>query len=187
MKSIVENCEGFEWDDGNSNKNRHLHRVSDGECEDVFFNLPLIVASDKKYSKAETRFFALGRTDTNRWLFVAFAVRNNSIRVISARDMTKSEIEFMPKKLKVIPIFNDETEEREFWAKENSTDFVDWNTAETVTLPKLKPTTRTISLRISEAMLEKIRLAANKRDVPYQSLIKMFLKERLDEEFKVSR
>ena len=92
----------------------------------------------------------------------------------------------MPKKLKEIPIFNNEEEEREFWSKENSTDFIDWDSAETKTLPKLKPTTRTISLRISEAMLEKIRLAANKRDVPYQSLIKMFLKERLDEEFKVS-
>ncbi|MCU1289430.1 MAG: uncharacterized protein JWN60_1659 [Acidobacteria bacterium] len=92
----------------------------------------------------------------------------------------------MPKKLKEIPIFNNEDEEREFWAKEDSTDFIDWDSAETLVLPKLKPTTRTISLRISEAMLEKIRLAANKRDVPYQSLIKMFLKERLDEEFKVS-
>jgi predicted DNA binding CopG/RHH family protein len=92
----------------------------------------------------------------------------------------------MPNKLKEIPVFKSETEEREFWSKENSTDYIDWETAETQVLPKLKPTTRTISLRISEAMLEKIRLAANKRDVPYQSLIKMFLKERLDEEFKVS-
>ncbi len=92
----------------------------------------------------------------------------------------------MPKKLKEIPVFKSEDEEREFWAKENSTDYIDWDSAESKTLAKLKPTTRTISLRISEAMLEKIRIAANKRDVPYQSLIKMFLKERLDEEFKVS-
>lgn len=92
----------------------------------------------------------------------------------------------MPKKLKEIPNFKSEDEEREFWGKEDSTDYVDWDSAQVKTLPKLKPTTRTISLRISEAMLEKIRLAANKRDVPYQSLIKMFLKERLDEEFKVS-
>ncbi len=92
----------------------------------------------------------------------------------------------MPRKLKEIPIFKSETEEREFWAKENSTEYVDWDAAESQILPKLKPTTRTISLRISEAMLERIRLAANKRDVPYQSLIKIFLKERLDQEFKVS-
>lgn len=92
----------------------------------------------------------------------------------------------MKKKTKEIPAFNSEDEEREFWAREDSTKFVDWDAAVTPRLGKLKPTTRTISLRISESMLEKIRLAANKRDVPYQSLIKMFLKERLDEEFKLS-
>ena len=92
----------------------------------------------------------------------------------------------MPKKSKETPVFKNEDEEREFWANEDSTDYVDWNLAESTVLPKLKPTTRTISLRISESMLEKIRLVANKRDVPYQSLIKMFLKERLDDEFKVS-
>ncbi len=100
MKLTLEKCEGFEWDDGNSNKNWHLHGVSDGECEDVFFNLPLIIASDKKHSKPETRFFALGRTDANRRLFVAFAVRNKLIRVISARDMTKSENRKYAEKIK---------------------------------------------------------------------------------------
>jgi predicted DNA binding CopG/RHH family protein len=92
----------------------------------------------------------------------------------------------MPKKLKEIPIFESEDEEREFWAVEDSTDYIDWNTAEDKVMPNLKPTTRTISLRISESMLEKIRLVANKRDVPYQSLIKIFLQERIDEEFKIS-
>lgn len=92
----------------------------------------------------------------------------------------------MPKKLKEIPVFKNEDEEREFWGEKDSTDYVDWDAAESRVLAKLKPTTRTISLRISESMLEKIRLVANKRDVPYQSLIKMFLKERLDEEFKLS-
>ena len=93
----------------------------------------------------------------------------------------------MPKKLKEIPVLNNETAEREFWAKNDSTDFVDWQTAESVVLSKLKPTTRTISLRISASMLAKIRLVANKRDVPYQSLIKSFLQERIDEEFKLSK
>ncbi len=71
MKAHLENCEGFAWDEGNSNKNWHLHEVTDGECEDVFFNLPLLIASDKKHSDKETRFFALGRTDADRWLFIA--------------------------------------------------------------------------------------------------------------------
>jgi len=100
MKSIIEKCEGFEWDDGNSNKNFYFHGVTNGECEDVFFNLPLIIAADKSHSNAETRFFALGRTDANRWLFIAFAVRNKLIRVISARDMTKSERRKYAEKIK---------------------------------------------------------------------------------------
>ncbi len=100
MKSIVEKCEGFEWDVGNSNKNWHLHGATDGECEDVFFNLPLIIASDNSHSKAESRFFALGRTDANRWLFIVFTVRNKLIRVISARDMTKSEKRKYAEKIK---------------------------------------------------------------------------------------
>jgi uncharacterized protein len=91
MKSMLENTEGFEWDEGNSNKNWHLHSVTNGECEEVFFNLPLIIATDKQHSADEIRFFALGRTESNRWLFVAFTVRNKLIRVISAREMTKSE------------------------------------------------------------------------------------------------
>ena len=100
MRADIENCEGFEWDEGNSNKNWYLHSVTDGECEDVFFNLPLIIASDKKHSEREARFFALGRTDSDRWLFVAFSVRNNLIRVISARDMTKSEKRKYAEKIK---------------------------------------------------------------------------------------
>ena len=100
MKADIENCEGFEWDEGNSNKNWHLHSVTDGECEDVFFNVPLIIASDKQHSKGESRFFALGRTDSDRRLFVAFTVRNKLIRVISARDMTKSEERKYAEKIK---------------------------------------------------------------------------------------
>ncbi len=93
----------------------------------------------------------------------------------------------MSKKLKEIPQFDDETAEREFWTENDSTEFVDWETAESVVLPKLKPTTRTISIRISASMLDKIRLVANKRDVPYQSLIKSFLQERIDEELKLAK
>ncbi len=92
----------------------------------------------------------------------------------------------MPKNLKKTPIFKTEDDEREFWANEDSTEFVDWENAENIVLPNIKPTTRTISLRIPESMLNEIRLIANKRDVPYQSLIKVFLKDRIDAEFKQS-
>jgi len=100
MSVRIENCEGFDWDESNSRKNWHLHEVTDGECEDVFFNLPLLIASDKKHSDNESRFFALGRTDAERWLFIAFTIRNNLIRVISARDMTKREERVYAEKIK---------------------------------------------------------------------------------------
>jgi len=86
----------------------------------------------------------------------------------------------MPKQ---IPEFKNEDEEREFWAEHDSTEYLNWNQAERTAFPKLKPSTKTISLRMPESMLNEIRVLANKRDVPYQSLIKVFLQERIDDEF----
>ena len=83
---------------------------------------------------------------------------------------------------KPIPEFKNEDEEREFWAAHDSADYIDWDQTERVVFPKLKPSTKTISLRLSESMLNEIRLLANKQDVPYQSLIKVFLRERIDKE-----
>ncbi len=83
---------------------------------------------------------------------------------------------------KRIPKFENEDQEREFWSEHDSTEFIDWSQAETAVFPRLKPTTRTISLRLPEYMLEQLRTIAHKRDVPYQSLIKIFLKERIDKE-----
>ena len=83
--------------------------------------------------------------------------------------------------LKSIPEFSNEEEEREFWANHDSTDFLDWSKAEKVIFPNLKPSTKTISLRLPESMLNELRLLANKRDVPYQSLIKILLQECLDQ------
>ncbi|MEW5987329.1 MAG: BrnA antitoxin family protein [Chloroflexota bacterium] len=84
--------------------------------------------------------------------------------------------------LKAMPEFRNENEEREFWAAQDSTEYLDWSKAERVVFPKLKPSTRAISLRIPESMLNELRLLANKQDVPYQSLIKIFLRERIDAE-----
>jgi predicted DNA binding CopG/RHH family protein len=90
----------------------------------------------------------------------------------------------MRKNVKEIPHFDSEEEERAFWAKADSTEYIDWDRAESVSFPKLKPSTKVISLRLPESMLDEIRLLANKRDVPYQSLIKVFLKERIDRELE---
>jgi predicted DNA binding CopG/RHH family protein len=88
---------------------------------------------------------------------------------------------------KNIPDFESEAEEQAFWAEHDSTDYVDWEDAREIVLPNLKPSTRTISLRLPEHMLEKLRVLANKRDVPYQSLMKIFLAERIDEELHGAR
>ena len=83
---------------------------------------------------------------------------------------------------KKIPVFKNEEEERDFWAQADATEYVDWSKAEKVTFSNLRPSTKTISLRLPEFILDELKLLAHKRDVPYQSLIKMFLKDRIDEE-----
>jgi predicted DNA binding CopG/RHH family protein len=90
------------------------------------------------------------------------------------------------KKLKKIPVFSSETEEREFWAVHDSSEYVDWEEAERTVFPNLKPSTKTISLRLPEHVLDEIKMLARKRDVPYQSLIKIFLKDKLNEELRHS-
>ena len=85
-------------------------------------------------------------------------------------------------KTKRVPEFRSEDEERAFWAAHDSTEFVDWQAASRRKLPNLKPTLRTISVRLPVAMIEDLKILANKRDVPYQSLLKVFLAERLERE-----
>lgn len=90
-KEILSQCLGFDWDKGNIDKNWLKHDVSPAECEQFFFNRPLLIQDDIAHSKSERRFFALGKTDSKRALFIVFTVRNNLIRVISARDMSRKE------------------------------------------------------------------------------------------------
>jgi predicted DNA binding CopG/RHH family protein len=85
-----------------------------------------------------------------------------------------------------IPEFHSEEDERAFWTSHDSSEYMDWNKAERTVFPNLKPSTKTISLRIPESMLNELRQLANKRDIPYQSLIKHFLRERIDQEYRVN-
>ena len=87
----LQNCIGFNWDEHNLCKNWEKHLVMMSECEEIFFNQPLIVFDDLKHSRLEKRFYSLGRTDKKRKLFIVFTIRNNLIRVISARSMSKKE------------------------------------------------------------------------------------------------
>jgi predicted DNA binding CopG/RHH family protein len=91
------------------------------------------------------------------------------------------------KSLRPIPKFSSEDEEREFWATHDSADYVDWSRAKPATFSRLKPSTQTISLRLPEALLESLKMLANKRDVPYQSLLKVFLAERIEQELRQLR
>jgi len=85
----------------------------------------------------------------------------------------------MSKQLKVVPQFANEAEEQAFWEHHDSADYLDWTKAQRAVLPNLKPTTKTISLRLPQHLLDSIKAAANSRDVPYQSLIKVWLQEKL--------
>jgi predicted DNA binding CopG/RHH family protein len=91
------------------------------------------------------------------------------------------------RRIRKIPKFKGEDQERNFWASHDSTDYVDWRRSERLKLPNLRPTTRTISIRLPESMIEKLKLLANKRDIPYQSLLKMFVADKIEEELRSAR
>ncbi|MGQ0665400.1 MAG: BrnT family toxin [Nitrospiraceae bacterium] len=90
MKNLV-GLEGFDWDEANLAKTWEKHRVTLWECEQVFFNMPLVVADDLAHSTVEPRYYVLGQTDAERRLFIVFTIRKRRVRVISARDMSPKE------------------------------------------------------------------------------------------------
>ena len=87
-------------------------------------------------------------------------------------------------KKKVVPTFKNENQEREFWASHDSADYIDWRRADNVRLASLRPSTRTISIRLPQPMIDRLKVLANKRDVPYQSLLKMYVAEKIEEELR---
>lgn len=91
VEAILDDYEGFDWDEGNATKNWIKHQVTAAECEQVFFNKPLLINNDGKHSSTEQRFYALGLTDKGRHLFVVFTKRKKLVRIISARDMNHKE------------------------------------------------------------------------------------------------
>ena len=151
------------------------------EAEQVFFSTPVLMLPDPGHSHSQTRYHALRRTIEGRRLHVTFALRGGGklIRVISARDMVGRNVATMSKRLKTIPKFSNESGERAFWEKNDSTRYLDWTKAQVATFPNLKPSTKTISLRLPQHLLDAIKTAANARDVPYQSLIKVWLQEKV--------
>jgi predicted DNA binding CopG/RHH family protein len=90
-------------------------------------------------------------------------------------------------RLKKIPRFKSEKEEFEFWSTHDSAEYVDYSKAKRLLFPNLKPSTKTISLRLPESLIEHLKLLANKRDIPYQSLLKMFLIEKVEKELRIAK
>jgi uncharacterized DUF497 family protein len=95
-----EKITGFDWDDGNISKNWLSHKVYHFEAEQIFFNQPLLISDDEKHSQKEKRYYALGVTDNARFLFIAFTIHKNHIRIISARDMNRKERKIYHEKAK---------------------------------------------------------------------------------------
>jgi uncharacterized DUF497 family protein len=91
MTDDLAKCRGFQWDEGNAEKNWVKHQVSRGETEQVFFNRPLVVVAGERRAESTPRYYALGHTDAGRLLFIVFTIRDDLIRVISARSMSRRE------------------------------------------------------------------------------------------------
>lgn len=91
LNELVDDIIGFDWDKGNIDKNLVRHKVKNTETEEVFFNEPLLFYEDAKHSRAEKRYYCLGQTNERRKLFISFTIRENKLRVISARDMSRNE------------------------------------------------------------------------------------------------
>lgn len=174
----------FDWDKGNIDKNWVKHKVYFRETEEVFFNKPLKIFPDIKHFENEKRFVALGVTDKKRKLTIIFTIREKKLRAISASDQNKKKKGGYMKKSKSIPKFRNEDEERNFWDKADIVDYFDIDNPIELDLTKLKPSTESISLRLPAYLLARIKEIANSRDVPYQSLIKIFLAERVERELK---
>jgi uncharacterized DUF497 family protein len=88
---LLQECIGFDWDEGNKDKNWISHQVTSAEIEEIFFNQPLFIADSTQQHESEDRYYTLGQTNTERLLFVVFTIRRKHIRVISARDMSRKE------------------------------------------------------------------------------------------------
>lgn len=180
-KKLASCCRGFDWGEGNAEKIWLTNKVRPTECEQLFLNRPLVIWGDITHSHLVQRSYALGVTDLQRTLFLAFRLRNLQVRVIAAREMRKSKKRSTQMR-KNLPEFETEEQESAFWAGHDSTEYLDWRQADQVTFATLKPSLKKISLRLPEPMLEELKLLANKKDVPYQSLLKVFLAERIQQE-----
>ena len=167
----------FQWDEGNGQKNFVRHGITREESEQVFFN-PYVLKPDKIHSSREDRFHLIGKTDAGKILFMSFTIRNNKIRIISAQPRIKKKGKLM-KKLKKTPIFKNEDREKAFRDNHSSMDYIDWSKAKKGIFFNVKPTTRTISIRMPAITLAQLKLSGQAYGCAVQSLIKQYVETAL--------
>lgn len=154
----------FEWDEGNLEKNYKKHQITPKEAEEVFVSEESFYSEDIKHAQKEKRFILVGKTRTGKQLLVVYTVRDTKIRIISARRMHKK-----------IPSFKTEKAEREFWQKVDATEYVDFSTFKRVSFPNLRLSSKPITIRLPESLIDQVKIKAHQMDVPYQSLIKQLI------------
>ena len=179
--------EGFDWDAGNRDKDWRTHNVAWWECEELFFNQPLFIPPGPQTFRRGASFLRAGNHEPGTPAPRRLHARKKRLRVISAREMIKRERRFFREKLKKIPKLEGEDAVREFWASADSTEYLDWSKAKPAFFPNLKPSSRMISIRLPESLLEGIKVLANRRDVPYQSMLKILLAEKVQESFSARK
>jgi len=164
----------FDWNKGNINKNLVKHKVDFRETEEIFFNRPVKFYLDKLHSQTEVRYTALGITNKKRILIISYTIRTNKIRIISAKMA----------KVKRIPKFKNEDEERDFWDKHDFADYFDLFKPVEMDLSELKPSTKPITVRLTESLIASLKQLAHKKDVPYQSLMKIYLEKAVERDYQ---
>ncbi|MFN8666288.1 MAG: CopG family antitoxin [Gemmatimonadaceae bacterium] len=180
---------GFQWDAGNDTKNCTKHSVTSAECEELFFHQPLVVQVDAH--SREARYAVLGQTAAGRRLFLVFTLRGSARTVDTdicpADEPARTAASMLSPCRRRRPRRRSSQCRRIGPRRPNGPfgtpliplDYLDWSQAQRVRIPALKPSTTTISLRLPDGMLDALKVLANERDVPYQSLLKVFLAERL--------
>ncbi len=149
------------------------------ECEEVFQDEKAQIFPDFRHSQREERKAVLGVTKQGKLLRISFTVRRKQIRVISARPIIEKNGNCMAKGKKkkefVVPAFKNEDDERDFWDKVDLSDYFDKSDMRPVMFPNLKPTSASVSIRIPQYLLMRVKGRANALDVPYQSLMKQYI------------
>ncbi len=171
---------GFDWDEGNLTKSKHKHRVEPAESEQVFNNNP-VYFYDEKHSQQEERYFAYGITNAGVGCLLRLlcGIIRSELSLLEIK--IKKSAAFM-KKLKKIPRFKNEAEERAFWETHDSTEYIDTTHPITLRFPNLRTTISEVTLKLPALLVKDLKILAQEKEISYEKLLEGFLWEKLREE-----